>query len=160
MAKVLMLNPEKCISCRTCELACSFKHDHEFRPSVARVNVVQFDREGISVPLMCLQCDPAACEMVCPTGALQRNEETGALAVDDDKCIRCKMCVQACSFGNITYDAAKNRVIRCDLCGGDPICAQFCPSGAIVFQEATTGTMAKKRAYAAKFKDALQEVTE
>ena len=78
------------------------------------------NREGISVPLMCLQCDTAACEKVCPTGALKRNESTGALVVDDAKCIRCKMCVQACPFGNIAYDPAKNRILRCDLCDGDP----------------------------------------
>ncbi len=159
MAKVLMLDPEKCISCRTCELACSFKHDKEFRPSAARVNVVQFEREGISVPLMCLQCDTAACEMVCPTGALKRNDVTGALELDDEKCIRCKMCIQACPFGNIAYDSAKNRILRCDLCGGDPQCAKFCPGGAITYVEASTGTLTKKRAYAAKFKEALQEVT-
>lgn len=159
MAKVLMLNPEKCISCRTCELACSFKHDREFRPSAARVNVLQFEQEGISVPLMCLQCDTAACEKVCPSGALKRNEATGALVVDDGKCIRCKMCVQACPFGNIAYDPAKSRILRCDLCDGEPQCAKFCPSEAITYVEASSGTLAKKRAYAAIFKEALQEVT-
>ncbi|MDK2881293.1 MAG: hypothetical protein PWQ99_1068, partial [Clostridia bacterium] len=159
MAKVLMLNPEKCISCRTCELACSFKHDREFRPSAARVNVVQFEKEGISVPMMCLQCDTAACERVCPTGALKRNKATGALEVDDNKCIRCKMCIQACPFGNASYDSVKNRVLRCDLCGGDPQCARFCPGGAITYVEATAGALAKKRAYAAKFKEVLQEVS-
>ncbi len=154
-----MLNPEKCISCRTCELACSFKHDREFRPTAARVNVIQFEKEGISVPLMCLQCDNAACEKVCPSGALKRNEDTGALVVDDAKCIRCKMCVQACPFGNIAYDSAKNCILRCDLCDGDPQCAKFCPFGAITYVEASTGALAKKRAYAAKFKEVLQEVT-
>ena len=70
-------------------------------------------------PLMCLQCDTAACEKVCPSGALKRNEATGALVVDDAKCIRCKMCVQACPFGNIAYDPAKSRILRCDLCDGE-----------------------------------------
>lgn len=159
MAKVLMLNPEKCISCRTCEIACSFEHEREFRPSVARVNVLQFEKEGISVPMMCLQCETAACQMVCPTGALQRNAETGALEINDSKCIRCRMCVNACPFGNASYDAGKNRVVRCDLCGGDPECAKFCPSGAITYVDVTAGALAKKRAYAAKFKEALQEVS-
>ncbi|HHW39687.1 MAG TPA: 4Fe-4S dicluster domain-containing protein [Syntrophomonadaceae bacterium] len=156
MAKVLMIDPGKCISCRTCELACVFKHDREFRPSAARVNVVQFEKEGISVPLMCLQCETAACLKVCPTGALKKNAATGALEVDDDRCIRCKMCINACPFGNATFDAVKNRVLRCDLCGGDPQCAKFCPGGAITYVEATSGTLAKKRAYAAKFKEALE----
>jgi len=159
MAKILMLKPEKCISCRTCELACSFKHEREFRPSASRVNVLSFEKEGISVPMMCQQCDVAVCVKVCATGALARNLETGALEVDDNKCIRCKMCIQACPFGNTTYDSVSNRILKCDLCAGDPQCVRFCPGGALTYEEASSGTMAKKRAFAAKFKDAMQEVS-
>jgi carbon-monoxide dehydrogenase iron sulfur subunit len=154
-----MLYPEKCISCRTCELACSFFHDLEFRPSASRVNVLQFEKEGISVPLMCLQCDQAACVKVCPTGALSRNSITMAVDWDSNRCIRCKMCIHACPFGNATYDPIKSRILRCDLCDGDPQCARFCPSGAITYVESNSGVLAKKRAYATKFKEAMAEVT-
>ncbi|MDH7577128.1 MAG: 4Fe-4S dicluster domain-containing protein [Bacillota bacterium] len=158
MAKVLMLDPEKCTACRMCELACSFFHEKEFRPSVSRINVLTWESDGISVPMMCLQCDAAACLKVCPSGALSCSKETGALIVDNEKCIRCKMCLSACPFGNTTYDAATNKILKCDLCGGDPQCVKFCPSGAVTYVEAMKGTLLKKKTYAEKFKELLREV--
>ncbi len=109
--------------------------------------------------MMCLQCDDAACMKVCPMGAISKSD-TGAMMVNEARCIKCKMCVTACPFGNTAYDAVEMKIIKCDLCGGEPECARFCPSGAITFREAATATLSKKRAYAAKFKDLLQEVSE
>jgi len=66
----------------------------------------------------------------------------------------------ACPFGTTTYDAVTKSIIKCDLCDGEPECAKFCPSGAITFCEATAATRGKKKAYAARFKDLIQEVSE
>jgi Fe-S-cluster-containing hydrogenase component 2 len=63
------------------------------------------ESSGISVPIMCLQCDNAACEKVCPVGAITRNEETGAMVINQMKCIKCKMCINACPFGCTGYDS-------------------------------------------------------
>ena len=41
------------------------------------------------------------------------------------------MCVVACPFGNIYFDSVSTYPVKCDLCGGDPRCVKFCPSGAI-----------------------------
>ncbi|HEX3010638.1 MAG TPA: 4Fe-4S binding protein, partial [Syntrophomonadaceae bacterium] len=80
--------------------------------------------------------------------------------INDSKCIQCKMCVTACPFGNTHYDAGTGKILKCDLCGGDPSCAKFCPNGAITYKDAVTATIKKKRAYAEKFKELLQEVSE
>lgn len=159
MAKILTLAPEKCTGCRTCELACSFQHEQEFRPSSSRVSVFTWESVGISVPMMCLQCDSAACMKVCPVGAISKSE-TGAMVINQSRCIQCKMCITACPFGNTTYDQVSCKIMKCDLCDGDPACARFCPSGAITYQEPVDATMSKKKAYASKFKQLFQEVTE
>ena len=65
-----------------------------------------------------------------------------------------------CPFGNITYDEQEAKIIKCDLCGGDPACAKFCPSGAVAFEEVTIATLSKKKLYAGKVKDLLLEVAE
>lgn len=153
MEKILLISPEKCTGCRTCELACSFHHEREFNPARARVAVLTWERAGFSIPMMCLQCDNAACVKVCPANAISRSEETGAMIVDDEKCIRCKLCVQACPFGNTAYDAMKRGILKCDMCGGEPQCAKFCPSGAIVYSENSAGNLARRKATAEKFKD-------
>lgn len=152
MGKMLILSPEKCTSCRTCELACSFTHVQEFNPHRARVSVLTWEHEGISVPIMCMQCDNAACAQVCPVGAITRDGTTGAMIVNQVKCIKCKMCVNACPFGCSDYDTVNNAIMKCDLCGGNPQCAKNCPSGAITFQESSSANISKKKLIAAKFK--------
>jgi anaerobic carbon-monoxide dehydrogenase iron sulfur subunit len=159
MAKVLMINPDKCTGCRNCELACSFAHEHQFRPGATRVHAFTWEREGVSVPMMCQQCDDAACVRVCPTGAMHRSATVANLVEWDAKaCLRCKLCTVACPFGNARYDAAASSIFRCDTCGGDPECVKFCPNGALVFVDDEVQTRARKKGYAERLKQAFQEV--
>ena len=84
------------------------------------------------VPVVCLQCEDAACVKSCLVDALRRNPETGAIDLNDEKCVKCMACVAACPFGCALLDDTHNTVIKCDLCGGDPVCAHFCPTKAHV----------------------------
>jgi len=68
------------------------------------------------------------------------------------------MCTIACPFGASVYDPVLDMIAKCDLCGGDPQCVKLCPSGALTYQEPTAATMAKRKAYAAKFKAVIEEV--
>ncbi len=130
MAIHLVVDPKQCKACRSCELACSFGHNNEFNPRLSCVTVFHYEQASISVPVMCMQCDEAACAKVCPTGALKRNPD-GVVVHDASKCLVCKMCVSACPLGNISYSPLKNKVFKCDLCDGDPLCVKFCPTSAI-----------------------------
>lgn len=158
MAKVLMIHPDKCTGCRSCELACSFQHGGAFQPTTSRVHVYTWEREGMSVPMMCQQCDPAACVSVCPTGAMHQNKAAGVVEWDGARCISCKMCTMACPFGNAAYEAATNSILKCDLCNGDPQCATACTAQAIQYITDSMATRARKKGFATKFKEAFQEV--
>jgi Fe-S-cluster-containing hydrogenase component 2 len=68
--------------------------------------------------------------------ALSRNPVTNAVEVDDDICVGCKVCTIACPFGTINYNKDTGKVIKCDLCGGDPQCAEVCPTDAITYVDA------------------------
>lgn len=157
MPKVLMIHPDKCTGCRNCTLGCSFSHEQQFRPAASRVHVFSWEREGFSVPMMCQQCDDAACVKVCPTGALHRTKGAALVEYDRKKCIGCRMCTIACPFGNAVYDAATESILKCDTCGGDPACVRMCPSQALEFVDDSVSTRARKKTLAGKFKAVFEE---
>lgn len=142
MRKILTVSPEKCVNCGTCEAVCERN----------AVNLIYFDEVEIAVPIMCLQCEDAACMKVCPMGAITRNED-GAVLPNPKKCIACKLCISACPFGNISYNSAEKKITKCNLCGGDPQCAKYCPTRAIEYADVTTAITNKKRIVAEKFKE-------
>lgn len=139
----LVVNPNLCIGCRTCELACSFTHSVDGKPGRTRIFMLESGFKDLWVPVTCLQCDEAACVKSCLVDALRRNEETGAIELNQDACVKCMACVAACPFGCSLLDAAHDRVVKCDLCGGDPACARFCPTRALVYEPAGAKTIKK-----------------
>jgi len=92
---------------------------------------VRLEWKGIDFPLGCHQCDPASCIAACPTTALTREQGTGAVLHDPDHCIGCKQCVVVCPNQAIHYDPARLELYKCDTCGGDPKCVQWCETEAL-----------------------------
>ena len=134
--KRLYVTPSKCTACRTCELACAFRHSGgAVQPQASRITAHVVVPDERNVPLVCLQCEEAACATACPSGALSRNEATAAIMVVEAKCVGCRQCVAACPFGQVRFDESRLRAFKCDLCGGDPpSCAAFCPTRALVWE--------------------------
>ena len=130
--KVLAVDLNLCTGCRSCELRCAFKHQLECNPSNSRMRVVRFDLVGLSVPLACFQCNEAICQEVCPTRAIQRDEKTDALVLKEEKCIGCRACTMACPFSALQV-MPNRKVVKCDLCEGDPYCVKYCETGAIQY---------------------------
>jgi carbon-monoxide dehydrogenase iron sulfur subunit len=52
-------------------------------------------------------------------------------------------CVFACPFGATFVDQDSGRVLKCDLCDGDPTCVKVCPTGALTFEELSKETYLK-----------------
>lgn len=134
MAKILLVNCEKCTLCGLCVMVCSFKHENEFNPLKARISVTRAIPEGLMVPNVCWQCEsPAACEQSCPVAAISRDMTTGALVVDHRECTLCETCVEACPYGNIKKNPGCEEMMKCDLCGGDPECVKYCAYEALAY---------------------------
>lgn len=148
MSKILMISPQKCTNCKTCEAVCEN----------SAINVIAFEEAEISVPVMCMHCEDAACMKVCPNNAISR-DENDAVVVDSAKCIGCKMCVSACSMGNIHYSFKDKKIMKCDLCGFNPLCAKYCPTRAIEYVDGTVSNINKKKVVAAKFIELFGEET-
>ncbi len=129
-----VVDPALCTGCRTCELACSFAHSKNGKPGRTRIYPLDGGHKDLFVPVTCLQCDDPACAKSCLVDAITRNPETGAMDLNHDKCVRCMACIAACPFGCSLHDATHNLVVKCDLCGGDPACAKFCPTKALDYR--------------------------
>jgi carbon-monoxide dehydrogenase iron sulfur subunit len=150
MAEVLFIDYEKCVGCRTCEMACSLKHGDEINPFRSRIKVVKWESEGQGIPIACAQCESAPCQSVCPVKAISRDEELNRVVIDYDRCIGCRMCVVFCPFGAMSLDIPTKKVIKCDLCDGDPLCVRFCAYEALQYTAAPEESLIKQRAAAEK----------
>ena len=129
--KIMIVDPEKCTGCRTCELVCAVKHNGVSAPSLARIHIVKWDNESFYIPMRCQHCEDAPCMAVCPKTAIYRDEELDSVRINHDLCIGCKMCVSACPFGAMGWNSKRGRVFKCDLCDGDPQCVRFCDTKAV-----------------------------
>ena len=152
--KVLMIDYEKCTGCRLCELVCSVRHEGVSNPSRSRITVVKWEAEGIYIPMTCQQCEDAPCVAVCPVKALYHDEELGRVMIDYERCIGCRTCISVCPFGGMGFDWVAKRVIKCDLCDGDPQCVRFCEVGALEYVEAEKVGAFKRRGAAQRFSSA------
>ena len=144
--KRIYIKEEVCIGCRLCEIYCLTQHSKskkiikaykgEFPRPLPRILV---EEEGhLSFALQCRHCEDAPCLEACITGAMHRDEETGAILWDEDKCVGCWMCIMVCPFGVIKRDMEGKKIAsKCDLCLGEeiPVCVANCPNEALIYEE-------------------------
>ncbi len=129
--KVIFVELDRCIGCRNCERVCSFQETGGFKREHANIWVrVDLEKRTIFTTT-CLQCETALCLEVCPTGAIRRDPGTGAVVVEEPACVGCRMCMVACPFGCIHLEDSRGVAAKCNLCGGNPRCVQYCMSGAL-----------------------------
>jgi len=144
---LLVVKVDRCLGCKSCELACAVEHSEskdllqamqEETTPRSRLRVEQGD--GYAVPLQCRHCEDAPCVAICPSGALYRESPESPVVVNHALCIGCDWCVLACPFGVISFDEAGRKITKCDRCferveaGEMPACVTACPTGAIEFK--------------------------
>lgn len=160
MKKMLFVDHEKCVGCRTCEIACSLYHEDACRSAASRIQVMKWEAGGLDIPTVCQQCETPMCLEVCPVDAPFRDEETGAMLVDYDRCLGCRMCMVGCPFGAIIWDEQEGRIKKCDLCSGDPKCVKYCEPKAVDYVRSSKAVQMKKRAMGSKFAELLKKLAE
>ncbi len=142
--KLIEVYPNKCTGCRLCEMVCSLRHEQECSASKSRIKILREEEFGNHLVLLCMQCAEAYCVQSCPLEALRRDEETGAILLDQKLCNGCEACVVVCPLGAISLDREQNVVLLCDLCGGDPECVRICNREVLLLNEVDSASPGRK----------------
>ena len=128
--KFVFSDLEECTGCQICEYVCSAVKEKGFNPLLSRIRTMRID-PTFNIAVACRLCEDPPCVTACPTKALSREEETGIIRVEEDKCNGCAWCIETCDFGSIALHPDKKTVVICDLCDGDPKCISHCPREAL-----------------------------
>lgn len=125
-----------------CVVACQDQNDFATGDAVAFRRVTQHEEGGhptariVSFSLACQHCGNAPCLVVCPSLAISRQPEDGAVLVDRNRCVGCHSCELACPFGAPKF-LEDGKMAKCDSCyirrdhGMKPACVRTCTTNAL-----------------------------
>lgn len=163
----MVIDLHRCVGCQTCAVSCKVANEVPRNTWWGRVLTVggesidtasgEWPRATMSfIPIACQHCENPACVKVCPVGATYKDEDTGIVRQDYEKCIGCRMCMAACPYTGVrsfnweepsfyldhkTGDSdiaphQKHVVEKCTFCyqrqarGEEPACMEMCPERA------------------------------
>jgi Fe-S-cluster-containing dehydrogenase component/formate-dependent nitrite reductase membrane component NrfD len=134
------IDQRTCIGCHACTVACKTEHAipvGQFRTWVKYVDKGVYPTTTREMGVMrCNHCTDAPCVKGCPTQALFIRPD-GIVDFDNEVCIGCKMCMQACPYDAIYIDDETHTAAKCNFCahridqGLEPACVQVCPTESI-----------------------------
>ena len=136
-----VIDNRTCIGCHACTVACKSEHDVPIGVNRTHVKYIETgtypnSSREFSVH-RCNHCEDAPCTTICPTYALFTRED-GIVDFDNDRCIGCKSCMQACPYDALYIDPNQGTAAKCNYCAHrvehsyEPACVIVCPTESIV----------------------------
>lgn len=142
----MVIDLRRCVGCQACTVACGIENQTpigQFRTSVKQYDVVSSDTENqpqcqtVMLPRLCNHCENPPCVAVCPVQATFQRED-GIVMVDNQRCVGCAYCVQACPYDARFINSQTLTADKCTFCahrieqGLLPACVETCVGGARV----------------------------
>lgn len=139
----MLIDLRKCIGCQACTVSCSVENQApigQFRTTVLQYEIDKGDGSApamVSLPRLCNHCDNPPCVPVCPVQATFQRED-GVVLVDNERCVGCGYCVQACPYDARFINHETQTADKCTFCehrlevGLLPACVESCVGGARV----------------------------
>ncbi len=141
MQRGFIFDLNKCTGCGACQIACSLENEVSLPINWRQVNTFN-SRQFPEIPyhhlsMACNHCLEAPCITYCPTLAISRNEETGAVLINDNKCIGCGYCSWVCPYDAPKFNKSTGVMEKCTFCQHrleenlPPACVSLCPTTAL-----------------------------
>jgi len=156
--KAFLIDVNECSGCYQCQIVCKDEHcGNDWTPYAkpqpewghfwGKLN--QYERGQVPhvkvnfVFVPCQHCVDAPCISACPVDAIVTRDD-GIVWLDPKKCTGCQLCISACPYECIYYNAHLRIAQKCTGCAHlldranwnyGPRCADACPHEAIKFGE-------------------------
>ena len=130
----LQADPSLCRDCQACTLACSLYHAGECNLGLARLRVTKDMARYEFDIVVCRHCEDPDCVAACPNESIRWDDQHRVVIIDQDECLLCGACEEACPYHAIFYDPVSRQYLKCDLCAGrvgGPLCVELCPVHAL-----------------------------
>ncbi|MFB0593687.1 sulfate reduction electron transfer complex DsrMKJOP subunit DsrO [Aeromonas hydrophila] len=135
----MLIDLRRCVGCQACTVACTIENQPplgQFRTTVSQYEVsdvaaLEAPASLLMLPRLCNHCAEPACLDVCPTGATFQRDD-GIVVVNNDWCVGCGYCVQACPYDARFINHETNTADKCTFCahrleaGLLPACVESC----------------------------------
>jgi len=139
-----VIDVARCIDCRACLVACSVENDVPMDNTRIWVHDLGIkgtfpDLTRSFLPYNCMHCDNPPCTEVCVSGATYKDPDHGLILLDQEACIGCGFCVDACPYNARYLDNERGVVDKCNACvqrldvGMQPACVATCVGGSRLF---------------------------
>lgn len=136
----------RCFNCHACVVGCRDWNNIDAGP-VKWLRMLQWEKNAYpetriqAVFATCYHCENPVCISSCPEGALFKEDQFGAVLLNEERCTGCRNCWTACPYGATQFadDAIGTKMSKCDMCydrlleGKIPICVGACIGRALDF---------------------------
>ena len=144
----LKVDSDKCDGCGRCLVACTLGRalvgSNNRRAPLSHLLWIENSNNNQQIDL-CRHCETPICKDACVASAIKTDSRSGTVVIHNDKCIGCWSCVMECPFRALRLKEA--HAFKCDGCNEltSPLCAKFCPTGALQFSADNRGTALRRR---------------
>jgi len=142
VSTAFVFTPDLCTGCEACRVACGNENAGGRDTGWRQITTFNPERDPAlptrHLSLACNHCGQPTCARGCPARAFRRDRATGALLLDEAKCIGCRYCSWVCPYDAPRFDGERGVMTKCTFCahrleqGRAPACVAACPTGALV----------------------------
>jgi len=141
---LFVLDLDRCTGCAACVIACN--NENPVSEGLGWRRIHSFNSQHLATApvfhysLACNHCLVPACLAGCPANAFTKEPATGAVLLEQEKCIGCRYCSWVCPYEAPHFNPAVGVMEKCTFCsqrlkdGLDPACATACPTDALRFE--------------------------